>query len=748
MDSKQYQHTALKTREGQELALPVFDLIWDQSDNDNLIKKLHNNGIKTFSGRTNFYFYGSAEEKSIAEIIKKYSHIATLAPEARLMLSITLKPSHEWRIAHPDDVFISSGGEYSKQPHLFEGHAQFTGIDDPEWQRTAEPSVFSKIENSAMASAIGNLLTALKKESYYSRIDGVFIGCYVHGEWAVPHWYPDASNAGKAGFKSFLKERYKTVEKLREVWSQDNASFDDFEMPMRQSMYHRLNFNMLQPDPQPLRDYIQAEAFAVGGKFHHCCEAVKQHDPKLFAGGFFGYGHPYQSELRHFLQDDAIDFVCTPMEYINRQPGGGVSTQSPYEDMPQVHGKIFFDELDTRTHLATIHANNVGRPRNARESLDVLWRDTATMLIRNHAGWYLDFAGYSVSSDLVPGVQESAQLTRDHDSFHNSPEILDFHKQFRNLYAHKSEFDLTQIEDVKIFTSRMNNQMTYTPAMSIRRVEFPMAGLPYLSYELDDLLGGYVSPGKLNILEWPVMLDQEQMTRLQQFLATSPHHWLIHGSAGLLDSSRTSVPVIDRMERLTGFKLDMEWFKDEQCLEAVPCGSLADSPLLDIPTVGQSHKPLFSRNVPYELGKQDFQTDPLPPIACPLRYRISVRAAPECEILATYKDNGSGAVAMRKNSAGGSVALFLPAVLNSCMIRVFADWADAHLYVEEDCYLTASRGMVLLHQARDGEYAVHLPDTPLTIRDIRNDKILHAHEGMLRLKGPKATTHLLELRYV
>lgn len=371
------------------------------------------------------------------------------------------------------------------------------------------------------------------------------------------------------------------------------------------------------------------------------------------------------------------------------------------------------------------------------------------MMIRNHAGWYLDFAGYSVSADLVPGVLESTQLTRDHDSFHNSPEILDFHKQFSNLYGHKSEFDLTQIEDIKIFTSRMNNQMSYTHAMTIRRVEFPMTGLPYLSYELDDLLDGYVSPGKLNILEWPVMLDQKQTTRLKQFLDNSPHHWLIHGSAGLLDSRHTSAPVIDRMEQLTGFILDMEWFKNEQCLEAVPCGSLADSPLRGIPTVEQSHKPLFSRNVPYESGKQDFQTNPLPPIACPLYYRISVHAESKTKILATYKDNGSGAVAIRKNSAGGSVALFLPAVSNSCMIRIFADWADAHLYVEEDCYLTASRGMLLLLQARNGEYSVHLPGSPLTIRDICNSKILHPHEeGILTLKGPKATTHLLELCYV
>ncbi|MEI6424630.1 MAG: hypothetical protein WCP55_20600 [Lentisphaerota bacterium] len=221
------------------MPLPIFDLVNDQSQNVKLIKTLYSNGLKSFSCRSALYYYGLKEKESIEETRINLARIAKFVPDARLVVAVHFNPSSEWRLANPEEVYISSGGEYASLPHIFKGHVKFTGCEDKTWMKSAQVSIFSEKENRAMSAALHNLLGELRKEKFYAHIDGVFMGKYVHGEWAVPHWYPDVSLAGKMVFSRFLREKYGSEDRLRKAWGQPSATFDACELPVRQSMSSR-----------------------------------------------------------------------------------------------------------------------------------------------------------------------------------------------------------------------------------------------------------------------------------------------------------------------------------------------------------------------------------------------------------------------------------------------------------------------------------------------------------------------------
>jgi hypothetical protein len=723
--------------DGRTIPMPVFDCVDDQTEHPELIRTLARNGMGTFSARSRLAIGPAEETASIAAIVAKMDAIAANAPEARLLLSLNLTPGASWRRAHPSELTVSRDGRYPLQgahPGFRRGE-----VDEARFWEDAEISVFSAVETRAYAAAIGRLFAELLARPYGNRLVGAFLHKYIYGEWSVPHWYPDWSPPARRTVAQFLRRKYRTDAALRAAWAEPAATLSRPAYPTRESVYHRLDVGMLKLETQAMRDYLEAEAHALAKKFHDCCRAVKRVNPGFIAGGFFGYGHPYQSEIRSVLGDGAIDFLCTPMEYSNREPGGGVSTQSPYADMPALHGAVFFDELDTATHTSPEVMNNVGRPRNRREARGVLWRDVGTMIVNGHAGWYLDFAGHPGHASCGP---HRDRFPRHAPSWHLDPPVLAIHRRIRRLWERIDSFDRSSVAGVRVFYPQQNNRIAALG--DHKRIEFPMAGLPLEEYALADLLDGSVAPGKLNLLFWPVLLGAAERRALADLLDRSPADWVVYGPAGLVDAERTGLPAVERVEQVTGFALDFEWLEAPRALRVVPTGRLAASPLRILPTFGQSHKVYRSMNISCLPGEVELRRKPRPVGEVELKYRLCVREGRGIEVLAGYDTDRRPGFAVRTNRRGGRIYFYPLPEFNSELFRILLDWAGGHLYIREDAYLAARRGLVLLHQARAGEYALELPEKPRAAFDLCRGKPVALSGSTLHLSGSLGTTHLIE----
>ena len=196
-----------------------------------------------------------------------------------------------------------------------------------------------------------------------------------------------------------------------------------------------------------------------------------------------------------------------------------------------------------------------------------------------------------------------------------------------------------------------------------------------------------------------------------------------------------------------------------------------------LPYVGQSQKLIYSKNVPFYMSGWDLQKNPEPPIEIINSYRIGIKETKEVEILARYDntpyayggqdlnavvripDPGRGAdgggnyikrnieepaFAARK-TANGTIYCYPLPVFNSDLFRVLAEWAGCNIYIREDAFLCATNGMLLLHQARDGKYEVHLPGKPMSVFDLIKGQSVPLEGNTVTFFGLKGDTHLIQI---
>ncbi len=120
----------------------------------------------------------------------------------------------------------------------------------------------------------------------------------------------------------------------------------------------------------------------------------------VFYGYFYGLdtalpisGH---NALTSLLASSAVDIVAGPYSYReSRQLGYAFSPQG-LPDSPALSNKLWFDEDDTRTHLACSPSCTPGGFQSATnlwDSIRVLRRNLLTAGIHGHGSWFLDLAG-------------------------------------------------------------------------------------------------------------------------------------------------------------------------------------------------------------------------------------------------------------------------------------------------------------------------------------------------------------------
>ena len=126
---------------------------------------------------------------------------------------------------------------------------------------------------------------------------------------------------------------------------------------------------------------------------------------RLVVGAFYGYTFetPERQSNHHALYQvlncDSVDFLCSPISYMdNRGPGFAHPYMLPLDSLKK-HGKLYFAENDSRTHLTRPpydipHFNRpVWMPRDKWLTVENLKLHFARALIHAHAFWWFDMWG-------------------------------------------------------------------------------------------------------------------------------------------------------------------------------------------------------------------------------------------------------------------------------------------------------------------------------------------------------------------
>jgi beta-galactosidase len=257
-------------------------------------------------------------------------------------------------------------------------------------------------------------------------------------------------------------------------------------------------------------------------------------DRRLIVGTFYGYTFscPYRSYGHHamlkILESDEIDFICSPICYSNNRDIGRDHPYMTALASIKQHGKLYFSENDTRTHLSRAvndmdHYNKtIWFGPDQESSCDVIKMHASRALINNHAAWWFDMWGGWFADDTYMALL----------------------KNIRELFEKNATLKTRAVAQTAVFVDEesyaliSDNSVTKSICYDIREALGKM-GAPYdvyLSADAPSVIGSY----KAIISLVPI---ETKLSRNVKALAEQNHCFLIEITSANYDITSSELRV-------------------------------------------------------------------------------------------------------------------------------------------------------------------------------------------------------------
>lgn len=327
-------------------------------------------------------------------------------PAIRILPRIIMNPPVWWEKCNPDELMLFyyfESGKYHRGPRASLASAKWNTIWQKELRRTIR--YFEK--------------------NWGDHIFGYHTGLGHCGEHVYQWWdtAADFNELNRAEFRNWLKLRYVSIAKLNQAWRSKLTDFEEVTLPEGKEFADfgpRANALFLPETEQRLIDFQLFSSESMADMLLLEARTVKNELAKLGSiklhGAFYGYinlvanstqstvGH---SALTRVLKSPDVDFLCGPLSYGARQ-NGGVTLPQMIPGSIILHGKVFYNEDDTGTHL--FHGSHHGYlPTTAEESVQTERRNFLATWSAGGTLWWMDLYGkqWFLSPELQ---QEFARL--------------------------------------------------------------------------------------------------------------------------------------------------------------------------------------------------------------------------------------------------------------------------------------------------------------------------------------------------
>ena len=276
-------------------------------------------------------------------------------PEGWILPRIKLEPPEWWIAAHPEEMSSSKREVKS---------------DSPIWRKLYR-------------QMLRDVLAHVGETSYANRVAGYHIGGLSCGEWG--DWKRPVSE------RPPVPERYAA--------------------------------DPLAPNEATAarRAYLRTRARAVADALLDAAALVKELTRReKVVCAFFGYAQSIDHEdMMRVVRSGLVDMFASPAYYMKDARGVGAAgvPQAFYTASYGLHGRVFFEEADPRTHLAVIPeleqasmsaALRAGRPAGLSQSVGMLRRIVGRNLAQGTGLWWFLIAGNDTFRD--PALMETVRI--------------------------------------------------------------------------------------------------------------------------------------------------------------------------------------------------------------------------------------------------------------------------------------------------------------------------------------------------
>lgn len=347
------------------------------------VRDFHKAGVDVVTCDVPFGWTGP-DSFDYSEADATISGILDVNPHAYIVPRVWVSAPAKWLDAHPEEAVRMADG---------------TGFVDNGWGGTRHESFASELWRHDVCDAMRRFVEHVMAAPYCDRVIGYHIGNGIYTEWhawSAPN-FPDTSEPMRRAFAEYVRARYHgSEEELRKAWGDPSATFEGIRCP---TVAERLRGDVgVFRDPSRSRyvcDYYETFHQASATSLLGLCKAVKDATGgKSFTLAFYGYWPdlewPQEGDHRaldRVLDSPYIDCLASPHSYERRKLGDdGLFRNHP--GSVALHGKLFLDEGDDRTHLA--NDPQFTHVKDLAGSVSVLRRELGNAVTHNVGLWYMD----------------------------------------------------------------------------------------------------------------------------------------------------------------------------------------------------------------------------------------------------------------------------------------------------------------------------------------------------------------------
>lgn len=600
-----------------------------------------------------------------SKLDKQLKRLLDVDPKAHVLLRVGLEmlgpKNWWWRQRNPRELEIYGDG------------------------RTETQSYASKKWLQDCSNFLTLLIRHLRTTDTGLRVIGIH-PCAGHAdEWvkesAMEGYATDYSEVMRDAFKVWLIRKYGSLEALRKAWHDPYIHFNKVKVPSPKEQVNADLYHFRDPSKgRKVIDYFEFLSDITADDIIQLCKTIKEASNwEMLAGVFYGYlmelswsnwffdqgknmeysayqrsGHLALSKV---LASPYVDFIASPYSYGFRGIGGDSAAMSIVESI-RLHGKLYFIEDDTRTHLSPPNSK-YGRAKNAKETVSLLTRTFGHVLTRSCGIWY---GGSYQDEEVMAAISRFLEVGEKSLGLNRSP---------------ASEVALI-IDEKSFIYEKMVKNLDWPLVYWQRHLGLSRMGTPYDIYLLTDL-DKIPNQYKCYIFLNTFHLDDVQRNLIKKTTRREGKTSVWMYASGLINHDISA----ENMEDVTGIKFNLDW--TEWGLTMLITGF--DHPI--------------TRDLPANTSfGTDLHVGPIPYVD-----------DPDAVILGTLVySRGMCVPGMVIKEFHGWKSIYIGAPnVPSNVLRSITSYAKVHIYSYSDDVLYADRNFICIHTIKPGEKRIYLP---------------------------------------
>ncbi len=649
--------------------------------------------------------------------------LLNIDPAALIFVGPDLRPNLDWRKKYPEDCLLTAQGK--RGPVSFASQRY--------WDDTKE--------------YMQKLIAHVQAQPYSHNVIGYMpmtCGIMDSGLGGVEDnvWQADRSKLTMGDFnpqaikayQAWLRNKYKTLEKLRQAWHNSTITFETAS-PVMAELSASGDGNSLFRNPetqQPAIDYYEFLPALLGDFNRRLCKLVKDETQnRALVMIHYGYNITHLRALNaigarnqngnwdfaEVMRDKNVDIFLGAPDYAYRLAGNSYNIYFPIASM-RLNNKAYIADGDYRTWISG--PKLFGRHRSFQETDACIKRDMGTWLAANSGTWLADMSE-STSGRSGVGWFEHPQARQ---------LIKEINRQFQTAISKNTKSTAQIAVFISLETPRFED-LYYTPAIYDSLVvnliwqELNRLGAPYDIYLMSDLEDHSLPQDyRLAIFVNSFAVNAKQRAGLDKLKADKRTLLWFYAPGYVEMGINRSVRNINK---LIGIKVKAKVKSELMTLK-----------------IDNLDNPLTKGLTGITFGVKEFankQVANLHPAVISPVFQVDDSSA---TALGHYPD-GTVAFAVKDFAAWRSIYSAVPA-MNLQLLRKIAETSGVHIYCKDNIVFQANSHYIMLHSGygKEQKIKISLPEKK-TVKDIFADKLIANEVNDFEINLPECSTIILSL---